>query len=144
MNAFSGLFWQKFTSVSAAKCIIVEIFSFGLILLIFEMSHVICLIFTPEYFDRDIPIILNFFSNSGIKLEPKNPLKPVTKTRTRVHSRYKEFLILDGEIIDFGGRIFKKGNFISYKPNSSHSSFSKKGCLILTFMRGQNNQINKI
>ena len=88
MNAFSGLFWQKFTSVSAAKCIIVEIFSFGLILLIFEMSHVICLIFTSGYFDRDIPIILNFFSNSGIKLEPKNPLKPVTKT---VFNRYYNF-----------------------------------------------------
>ena len=29
-------------------------------------------------------------------------------------------------------------DFISYKPNSRHSSYTKKGCLILTFMRGQN------
>jgi len=37
---------------------------------------------------------------------------------------------------------FEKGDFISYTPNSSHSSYTKKGCLILTFMRGHNNLIN--
>ena len=46
-------------------------------------------------------------------------------------------------LIDSDGTIFKKGDFISYHPNSSHSSYTKKGCLILTFMRGHNNQINK-
>ena len=41
------------------------------------------------------------------------------------------------------GVIFKKGDFISYAPNSSHSSYTEKGCLILTFMRGHNIQIKK-
>ena len=41
------------------------------------------------------------------------------------------------------GVVFKKGDFITYEPNSSHSSYTKKGCLILTFMRGHNNQIKK-
>tara|TARA_A100000164_G_C21544095_1_gene601863 strand:+ start:61 stop:414 length:354 start_codon:yes stop_codon:yes gene_type:complete len=70
-------------------------------------------------------------------------LDPGTKTVPHIHSGYEEFLILDGELIDSDGTIFKKGDFISYKPNSSHSSFTKKGCLILTFMRGQNNRINE-
>ena len=70
-------------------------------------------------------------------------LKPGTKTIPHIHLGYEEFLILEGELIDSDGTIFKKGDFISYKPNSSHSSYTKKGCLILTFMRGQNNQINK-
>ena len=70
-------------------------------------------------------------------------LKPGTKTLPHIHSGYEEFLILEGELIDSDGKTFKKGDFISYEPNSSHSSFTKKGCLILTFMRGQNNQINK-
>ena len=70
-------------------------------------------------------------------------LEPGTKTIPHIHSGHEEFLILDGELIDSDGTIFKKGDFISYKPNSSHSSFTEKGCLILTFMRGQNNQINK-
>ena len=70
-------------------------------------------------------------------------LDPETKTLPHIHSGYEEFLVLDGELIDSDGTIFKKGDFISYEPNSSHSSYTKKGCLILTFMRGHNNQINK-
>ncbi len=70
-------------------------------------------------------------------------LDPETKTIPHIHSGYEEFLILEGELIDSDGTIFKKGDFISYEPNSSHSSYTKKGCLILTFMRGHNNQIKK-
>ena len=70
-------------------------------------------------------------------------LDPGTKTLEHIHSGHEEFLILEGELVDSDGTIFKKGDFISYKPNSSHSSYTKKGCLILTFMRGRNNQINK-
>ena len=71
-------------------------------------------------------------------------LDPGTKTFPHIHSGHEEFLILKGELIDSDGTIFKKGDFVSYKPNSRHSSYSKKGCLILTFMRGQNNLIKKI
>ena len=70
-------------------------------------------------------------------------LEPKTKTLPHIHTGYEEFLILDGELIDSDGTVFKKGDFISYQSNSSHSSYTKKGCLILTFMRGHNNQINK-
>ena len=57
-------------------------------------------------------------------------LKPGTKTISHVHSGFEEFLILEGELIDSDGVIFKKGDFVSYSPNSSHSSFTKNGCLI--------------
>ena len=67
-------------------------------------------------------------------------LDPGTKTPLHIHSGHEEFLILEGELIDSDGSIFKKGDFVSYEPNSSHSSFTKKGCLILTFMRGHNNR----
>ena len=70
-------------------------------------------------------------------------LNPETKTPPHIHNGYEEFLILDGELIDSDGAIFKKGDFFFYKPNSNHSSYTKKGCVILTFMRGHNNQINK-
>ena len=70
-------------------------------------------------------------------------LEPGTRTLPHIHSGYEEFLILDGELIDSDGTIFKKGDFVSFKPKSYHSSHTKKGCLILTFMRGQNNKISK-
>ncbi len=68
-------------------------------------------------------------------------LEPGTKTLPHIHKGYEEFLILDGELTDSDGTVFKKGDFITFEPNSSHSSFTEKGCLILTFMRGQNDQI---
>ena len=70
-------------------------------------------------------------------------MDPGAQTVPHTHMGFEEFLIVEGELIDSDGTIFKKGDFISYEPNSSHSSFTKKGCLILTFMRGHNNQINK-
>ncbi len=70
-------------------------------------------------------------------------LDPDTKTIEHMHSGYEEFLILDGELIDSDGTVFKKGDFVSYKPNSTHSSYTKKGCLILTFMRGHNYRVKK-
>ena len=70
-------------------------------------------------------------------------LDPGTKTIPHIHTGNEEFLILDGELIDSDGTIFKKGDFISYEPNTKHSSYTKKGCLILTFMRGHNSQIKE-
>jgi len=70
-------------------------------------------------------------------------LDPGTKTLQHRHSGYEEFLILEGELIDSDGTVFQKGDFISYEPNSYHSSYTNKGCLILTFMRGHNYRVNK-
>ena len=54
-------------------------------------------------------------------------LDPGTKTLPHIHTGHEEFLILEGELIDSDGSIFKKGDFISYEPNTSHSSSTKKG-----------------
>ena len=70
-------------------------------------------------------------------------LEPGTKTLQHIHTGFEDFLILEGELIDSDGTVFKKGDFISYNPNSNHSSYTKKGCLILTFMRGHNKRIDK-
>ena len=37
--------------------------------------------------------------------------------------------------------VFKKGDFITFTPGSTHSSHTKDGCLILVFMRGINKPI---
>ena len=41
-------------------------------------------------------------------------------------------------LIDPDGKIFKKGDFVTFEPGSTHSSYTKNGCLILVFMRGIN------
>ena len=68
-------------------------------------------------------------------------MKPGAKSLLHEHTCFEEFLILDGELIDPDGKIFKKGDFVSYEPGSQHFSYTKIGCLVLVFMRGINKAI---
>ena len=65
-------------------------------------------------------------------------MEPGAKSLPHVHTGFEEFLMLDGELIDPDGRIFKKNDFVSFEPGSKHSSHTIKGCLVLVFMRGIN------
>ena len=51
--------------------------------------------------------------------------------------------MLDGELIDSDDKIFKKGDFITFEPGSSHSSCTKTGCLLLVFQRARNELLKK-
>jgi len=65
-------------------------------------------------------------------------MDPGAKSIPHEHVNYEEFYMIDGELIDDDGKIFKKGDFISFEPGSKHYSFTEKGCLILVFMRSRN------
>ena len=68
----------------------------------------------------------------GLKMEPG------AKSLPHKHNGFEEFLMLDGELIDPDGKVFKKGDFVSFEPGSKHSSHTINGCLVLVFMRGIN------
>ena len=65
-------------------------------------------------------------------------MEPGAKSIPHEHVSYEEFYMLDGELIDVDGKVFKKGDFVSFEPGSEHSSYTKNGCLVLVFMRGIN------
>ena len=68
-------------------------------------------------------------------------MDPGSKSLPHKHTGHEEFLMLDGELTDTDGKIFKKGDFITFEPGSKHSSYTKNGCLVLVFMRGINEPI---
>ena len=68
-------------------------------------------------------------------------MDPGSRSLTHEHTNYEEFLMLDGELIDPDNKVFKKGDFITFEPGSSHSSHTENGCLILVFQRGKNKPI---
>ena len=68
-------------------------------------------------------------------------MEPGTESLHHEHTGFEEFLMLEGELIDLDGKIFKKGDFVSFRPGSHHSSYTKNGCLVLVFMRGINKAI---
>jgi len=70
-------------------------------------------------------------------------MEPGAKSLSHKHINYEEFLMLDGELIDPDNKIFKKGDFITFEPGSSHASYTKTGCLLLVFQRARNEPLKK-
>ena len=52
------------------------------------------------------------------------------------HVGYEEFLVLDGEVEDSDGHVYKQGDFASLRPGSKHFSVSHTGCTVAVFIRG--------
>ena len=49
-------------------------------------------------------------------------MDPETKSLPHQHINYEEFIMLDGELIDLDNKIFKKGDIVTFEPDSNHSS----------------------
>lgn len=54
------------------------------------------------------------------------------------HNGVEEFYVLDGELIDDDGHVFKAGTFVRFEPGSCHSSHAPKGCTVLVNLLGAN------
>ena len=68
-------------------------------------------------------------------------MDPGAKSLSHIHQGFEEFYVIDGELEDADGKIFKKGDFVTFEPGSTHSSHTKNGCLLIVFMRGINKEI---
>lgn len=60
-------------------------------------------------------------------------MQPGAQTIAHDHPGYEEFLILEGELIDSDGTVFKAGDFVSFAPGTHHSSRTDTGCLLAVF-----------
>lgn len=65
----------------------------------------------------------------SIKFEPGGVSKP------HEHLGFEEMLILEGELVDHDGVVYKKGQFVSLEPGTTHYSASPNGCQTLAFYR---------
>ena len=68
-------------------------------------------------------------------------MDPGAKSLPHIHKGYEEFYVIEGDLQDADGKIFKKGNFVTFEPGTKHNSYSKNGCLLIVFMRGVNKAI---
>jgi anti-sigma factor ChrR (cupin superfamily) len=60
-------------------------------------------------------------------------MEPGAVTIAHDHPGMEEFLILEGDLVDFDGSVFTKGDFVSYEPGTHHHSWTESGCLIAVF-----------
>ncbi len=54
------------------------------------------------------------------------------------HVDYEDFFVIEGELIDDDGTVFRAGDFVSFRPKTIHSSHSPNGCTIAVFLRTGN------
>ena len=57
------------------------------------------------------------------------------------HKGYEEFYVIDGELIDNDGKVFKKGDYIKFEKGTMHSSHSKTGCILLVILYAGTNEL---
>lgn len=51
-------------------------------------------------------------------------------TRPHRHNGAEQFLILDGELIENDGTVFKKGDLVWFRDGTEHCSHTPDGCLL--------------
>ena len=65
---------------------------------------------------------------------------PGAASRPHEHAGYEEFLVMDGELIDCDGAVYKAGDYVCFEPGSRHTSTAPGGCTLLVFVHGGSNQ----
>jgi anti-sigma factor ChrR (cupin superfamily) len=60
-------------------------------------------------------------------------MQPGAETIAHDHPGYEEFLVVDGELVDSDGTVFKAGDFVSFAPGTRHSSRTETGCVLVVF-----------
>jgi len=51
-------------------------------------------------------------------------------TRPHRHNGQEQFLILEGELIENDGTVFRPGDLVWFRDGSEHSSYTPNGCLL--------------
>ena len=69
--------------------------------------------------------------------------KPGASSQPHEHTGSEDFLVLEGELEDCDGVLFRAGDFVSYPVGSRHFSRSPTGCLLLVVLRGPNRLLNE-
>ena len=74
--------------------------------------------------NTDMPPNLGFYI---YKMEPGASSAP------HRHGGAEEFYVIEGELKDHDGSIYKAGDVVWLAPGSEHNSYSEKGCIVAVF-----------
>ena len=57
-------------------------------------------------------------------------------TRRHIHNGHEQFLILEGELIEDDGTVFRPGDLVFYRDGTEHNSYTPNGCLLAVHIAG--------
>jgi anti-sigma factor ChrR (cupin superfamily) len=62
-------------------------------------------------------------------------MEPGTTTQPHEHTCDEQFLVLEGELIDHDGYVYRAGDFVLLKAGTRHSSTAPSGATLAVFIR---------
>ena len=62
-------------------------------------------------------------------------MAPNSSSQPHEHSCHEQFLVLEGEVIDNDGHVYRPGDFVLLKQGTQHSSHTKTGATLAVFIR---------
>jgi anti-sigma factor ChrR (cupin superfamily) len=83
--------------------------------------------------------------DSVLQLDDSQPLgigfhvyrmPPGMTTRPHRHNGQEQFLILEGELIENDGTVFKTGDLVWLRNGTEHCSYTPNGCLLAVHIQG--------
>jgi len=63
-------------------------------------------------------------------------MEPGTVTDPHEHNGHEQFLVLEGELTDHDGTVYRQGDLVWLRDGSCHFSHSERGCLLAVHIAG--------
>ncbi|MEM7215809.1 MAG: cupin domain-containing protein [Pseudomonadota bacterium] len=70
-------------------------------------------------------------------------MDPGSQSTPHRHGGAEEFLMIEGELIDNDGTIYRPGDMVWLKAGTEHTSHTKTGCLIAVFAEGDEESLSQ-
>ena len=94
--------------------------------------------FTPFYAEgREVP------GQSFLQLDDTFPeavgfhiyrMAPGSRSQPHEHTCHEQFLVLDGDLEDHDGHVYRQGDFVLLKEGTRHFSRTRTGCTLAVFV----------
>lgn len=68
-------------------------------------------------------------------------MAPGSSSQPHEHTSHEQFLVLEGEVQDNDGFVYRPGDFVLLKRGTQHSSYSRNGATLAVFVATQEKNI---
>jgi anti-sigma factor ChrR (cupin superfamily) len=68
-------------------------------------------------------------------------MAPGASSTPHRHDGAEEFFVLEGELFDFDGQVYRAGDFVRLEPGTTHTSLSPGGCKLLVTQWGRHEPV---
>ncbi len=71
-------------------------------------------------------------------------MDPGYTTVSHQHGHDEEFLIINGDLTDNDGTVYREGDLVLMKAGTQHCSYSERGCLIAVYIEADENAFKPV